>query len=72
MRGMSCKNSRFIKSGLTKEEATKVDAQMASVKLLWERLLSLNRWTPQEPPRTGRRTPEAERQKPRRSQGRGT
>lgn len=46
--GMSCKNTRFIKKGLTWEEAQKVEKVLASDKARWEYLFSpeRNKWRP--------------------------
>ena len=45
--GMSCKNTRFVKKGLTAAEKAKVEAKMKACKEMWERLYSLNAWKPQ-------------------------
>jgi hypothetical protein len=46
--GMSCKNTRFKKSGLTKDEVIKVEKVLASDKARWDYLFSINKWTPQK------------------------
>ena len=44
--GMSCKNTRFIKRGLTWEEVQRVEKSTQADKLRWEHLFSLNKWKP--------------------------
>jgi hypothetical protein len=48
--GMSCKNTRFIKKGLTWEEIERVEKATNADKSRWEYLLAkpLNKWTPQK------------------------
>lgn len=43
---MSCKNTRFIKRGLTWEEVQRVEKATLADKLRWEHLFSLNKWEP--------------------------
>jgi hypothetical protein len=45
--GMSCKNTRFIKRGLTPDETRRMNAINAADKERWKHLLSLNKWKPQ-------------------------
>lgn len=44
--GMSCKNSRFVKKGLTWEEVQKVEAASKADQERWKYLLTLNKWHP--------------------------
>lgn len=44
--GMSCKNTRFIKRGLTRAEKQVVKKTMAEVKATWASLLERNQWKP--------------------------
>jgi hypothetical protein len=44
--GMSCKNTKFIKRGLTKAEQATVTRTTLADKTRWEYLLSLNAWKP--------------------------
>jgi hypothetical protein len=44
---MSCKNTRFVKAGLTEWEQARVTKVLASDKGRWEYLFSLNKWKPQ-------------------------
>lgn len=44
---MSCKNTRFIKAGLTEAEKIKVEKVLASDKARWDYLFSINKWKPQ-------------------------
>lgn len=46
--GMSCKNSRFIKRGLTPEETKRMEAITKADRERWKYLLTLNKWTPPE------------------------
>ena len=46
--GMSCKNSRFIKRSLTKEEEHRVQKTLQADKDRWKHLFSLNKWTPRQ------------------------
>lgn len=48
--GMSCKNTRFIKKGLTAWEKERVTKVLASDKARWEYLFSpeRNKWKPQK------------------------
>ncbi len=49
--GMSCKNTRFIKAGLTESEKIYVAQASEQIRLMWEDLFSRNKWTPQEIPK---------------------
>jgi hypothetical protein len=42
--GMSCKNKRFIKKGLTWEEYDKVEKAAKADRERWQHLFSLNKW----------------------------
>ena len=42
--GMSCKNTRFIKRGLTWDEAQRVEKATKADKERWQYLFSLNKW----------------------------
>jgi hypothetical protein len=42
---MSCKNTRFIKKGLTWEEVQRVEKTTKADKERWEQLFKLNKWT---------------------------
>lgn len=44
--GMSCKNLRFIKRGLTADEAKRAAGAVAADRKRWEHLFSLNAWKP--------------------------
>lgn len=44
--GMSCKNSRFVKKGLSPEEAKRVEADTKANQERWKYLLTLNKWEP--------------------------
>lgn len=43
--GMSCKNKRFIKSGLTEYEKAVVKRTMDEINERWKHLFSLNKYT---------------------------
>ena len=42
--GMSCKNLRFNKRGLTADEAKRVEADTKANQERWKYLLTLNKW----------------------------
>jgi hypothetical protein len=44
---MSCKNTRFVKRGLTREEAQRVEKTTKADQYRWNELLAkpLNKWT---------------------------
>ena len=44
--GMSCKNLRFIKRGLTADEAKRVASDTKANQERWKYLLTLNKWHP--------------------------
>jgi len=45
-RGPSMRNSRYVKTGLTKEEQAKVAAFIKDNEMRWKVLFSLNVWRP--------------------------
>ena len=51
--GMSCKNTRFVKRGLTWDEMFKVEKSSQADKQRWENLLARNKYVkPEEKPLT--------------------
>jgi hypothetical protein len=47
--GMSCKNTRFVKRGLTWEEVQRVEKANLSDKLRWKHLFSINKYNVPKP-----------------------